>query len=209
MLTLALSSLAFAAPGVDPFDHTPLGLHAIAAHIDNVEVEDIGFPYSLAPARGEEGHWAAVRFAPALTFSLRSIDATFTQEANPGFNCTTDVSHDVIVFMSSSSTPPANPTILFQGTFDPVVGPDGAVPMSIELPTPITVPRGMNVYAAFEMAGAWPDVACLMMSEDLPADPVEDEFWSFAVDAPFAWMGLDDLSITGKAVVTLNGYYTF
>ncbi len=193
---------------------TALAADTQPAELHNAGNGDLGSLWLLNPLPGEEGHWTSVRFdAQQHDLGVQTIDATFVRQPSyPGVdvNCVVDIPHDYVVFTSASPTPPADPDVLYRGTIAPVYGhPGGRVPAHIVLPEEVYVPQGEYFFVAFELPGTYPDVACLMMSQntDDAPDTQESEFWSFATTAPFAWTGFDALGIADKPVVSVSGLW--
>lgn len=180
---------------------------AIPQRMDNIKAEDIGLLDRWHPDPGEEGQFSAVRFTPALDFSVREITFSAPNSTKSGIHCTVSDDRIVNLYVSSELVPPNNaqPDLSLiipgqPGAVDPVVL------FEILLDEPLLVQKGESLFVAIEHPGAWPDIGCLTIST-ADTERVESEFWSYATDVPFDWTGWEELGgYTYKPLVSVSGY---
>ncbi|MFH1130575.1 MAG: hypothetical protein V1754_04525 [Pseudomonadota bacterium] len=138
----------------------------------------------LAPDPSEIGHLAAVRLTPFYyPFTVASV--SYSLNGSSG-TCNTGVAHRVEVFVDTTVTPNANPTIA--ETINVPAGTSAPLSREVKLPltTPIKLQKGEHIFIAVEMAG---DITglniCLVACAS--AGPVDRNYWSNATQAPYAW----------------------
>lgn len=180
---------------------------ALKSTMNNVDPDEVGTLTRWSPEAGEEGQFSAVRFTPALDFSVREITYLAPNSTLFGIHCTVSDDRIVNLYVTSELTPPNNAT---PDVSVIVPGQPGAVEpqllFEILLADPLLVPKGESLFVAIEHTGVYPDVGCLTVSTGAP-ERVESEFWSYATDVPFDWTGWEALGgYTYKPLVSVSGY---
>lgn len=214
-LALLLSTAAFGRANT-PLDELRRGMYRVEfnrgipinAQMHNVDPDDIGITNRVSPFEGEEGHFTAVRFTPSRGFGVQKVSYVAPVSDLFGVNCTVSDDRLVELYVTTELTPPKDElpvaSVLVPGIAN---APSGDATFDVLLPDTIWVSEGETLFVAIEMPGQYPDVGCLRTAK-AGADAIEDEYWSFATEAPFDWVGFDDLSGLDiwKPLVSISGY---
>lgn len=214
-LALLLSTAAFGRANT-PLDELRRGAYraefshgiAINAQLHNVDPDEIGITNRVSPFEGEEGHFTAVRFTPSRGFGVQKVSYVAPVSDQFGVNCTVSDDRLVELYVTTDLVPPKDElpvvSVLVPGIAN---APGGDATFDVFLSDTVWVSEGETLFVAIEMPGAYPDVGCLRTAK-ASADAIEDEYWSFATEAPYSWVGFDDISglAIWKPLVSISGY---
>ncbi len=152
------------------------------------------------PVAGEEDHFIAGRLTPpSAPYQVTEIGFGLQHDTFGGL-CDSTIDVEVIVFVSSSATPPATPTVLETITVPGALPPSWTANRFIHLTlsTPVTLQAGEELFIAMRNGGAYPSaVTCPLMCNDADNFVEDRNWWSNAGTPPYPWATLGSFNIDG------------
>jgi hypothetical protein len=192
-------------------DDAPSGEDAppVAVTLANVpSPETCGSLHAIAPVIPDEvGHYAAVRLRPpSYPFVVEQI--SYDLLAPAGTPCDASFEHEVRLIVSSSPTPPAQPST--DGTL--VATAVGAASGSetrtlvLDLPESVRLEDGEYLYVAVKLTGDASHALCI--GACATGTPLSDvDYWSNAAAEPYAWADMiDDFGFTYNYTIRARGH---
>jgi hypothetical protein len=168
-------------------------------------------PTLLIPDPGEEGHLCAARLTPGPTeypFTVKTVRHRLGHGLQKGIDCNAALEHQVHLTVSSETKPeatPASPVVLPIPAADPstISTTEGRWVMT-DLAQPLTLTSGQHLFVSIKFAGTHPKVLCVAVNTE-GAYQADRNYWSGAAAAPYKWVTLESLGLTGSIMANVVG----
>jgi hypothetical protein len=155
-------------------------------------------PSYIYPVEGEASHLYGVRLTPpSYPYAVTSIH----YELLGVDDCLVTTDHHVEVFVSTTTVPPNEPTLVASIDVDgaPAQGPSYVV--QSPLPDEVVLVAGEHVFVAVELPLVM--ASCIAVCLDAPVD--DRDYWSNAAAMPYDWATLASFGYPYHARIGANG----